>query len=131
MIEFTVETEIARPAAEVFAYATDPAKLATWQTNTVSAVPDHDGPLGLGTRVREVHRAPGGKQLASLVEVSDYEPNRSCSGRSNARSHATATRSNSCSTTAGPSHDRALGHATTSYDPNRPTATASRSIAGV
>jgi uncharacterized protein YndB with AHSA1/START domain len=76
MIDFTVETEIARPAREVFAYATDPTKLATWQANTVSVVGEGDGPLGLGTRLREVHRAPGGKQLASLVEVSEYEPDR-------------------------------------------------------
>ncbi len=76
MIQFTVETEIARSPTEVFAYVTDPAKLATWQTNTVSAVPEEDRPLGLGTRLREVHRAPGGKLLASLVEVSEYEPDR-------------------------------------------------------
>jgi uncharacterized protein YndB with AHSA1/START domain len=76
MIQFTVGTEIARPPAEVFAYVTDPAKLATWQTNTISAVAESDQPVGLGTRVREVHRAPGGKQLASLVEVSEYEPDR-------------------------------------------------------
>src|ERR1700737_2408946 len=76
MIQFTVQTEIARPPAEVFAYVTDPTKLATWQTNTVSAIAETDGPLGIGTRVREVHRAPGGKQLASLVEVSEYEPDR-------------------------------------------------------
>lgn len=76
MIEFTVETEIARPPTEVFAYATDPAKLGTWQTNTISAVAEGDQAFGLGTRVREVHRAPGGKQLASLVEVSEYEPDR-------------------------------------------------------
>ena len=71
MIEFTVGTEIARPPAEVFAYVTDPAKLATWQTNTISAVAENDQPFGLGTRVREVHRAPGGKHLASLVEMSE------------------------------------------------------------
>jgi uncharacterized protein YndB with AHSA1/START domain len=76
MIQFTIHTEIARPPSEVFAYATNPTKLATWQTNTISAVAENDGPLGLGTRVREVHRAPGGKQLASLVEVSEYEPDR-------------------------------------------------------
>jgi len=76
MIRFTVQTEIARPPTEVFAYATDPRNLATWQTNTISAVAEDDRPLGLGTRVREVHRAPGGKQLASLVEVSEYEPGR-------------------------------------------------------
>ena len=31
-------------------------------------------PLGVGTRLREVHRAPGGKELPSVVEVSEYEP---------------------------------------------------------
>ena len=74
MIQFTVETEIARSATEVFAYVTDPVKLSTWQTNTVSAAKEGDEPVGLGTRIREVHRAPGGRQLASVVEVSEYEP---------------------------------------------------------
>ncbi|HET6998786.1 MAG TPA: SRPBCC family protein [Solirubrobacterales bacterium] len=73
MIEFTVETDIERPVSEVFAYVTDPAKLPSWQTNTVSAVPEEDGPLRLGSRLREVHRAPGGKELKSLVEVSEFE----------------------------------------------------------
>ena len=45
MIEFTIETEIARPPEEVFAFATDPALLPRWQTNTVSALPLDDGPL--------------------------------------------------------------------------------------
>jgi uncharacterized protein YndB with AHSA1/START domain len=75
MIQFTIETEIARPVGDVFAYVTDPSRLATWQTNTVSAVQEGNGPLGLGTRLREVHRA-GGRDLESLVEVSDYEPDR-------------------------------------------------------
>lgn len=76
MIDFTVETDIARSPADVFAYVTDPAKLASWQTNTVSAVPDRDGPLRVGTRLREVHSGPGGRQLESLVEVSELEPDR-------------------------------------------------------
>ena len=76
MIDFTIDTEIARPPADVFAYATDPAKLGTWQTNTVSAVPEDDGPLRVGSRSREVHRAPGGKELPSVVEISEYEPDR-------------------------------------------------------
>ncbi|HET7443644.1 MAG TPA: SRPBCC family protein [Solirubrobacterales bacterium] len=76
MIDFTVETEIERPVAEVFAYVTDPAKLVSWQTNTVSAEIEGEGPLGLGTRLREVHRGPGGKELPSLVEVTEYEPER-------------------------------------------------------
>lgn len=76
MIQFTVETEIARSPTEVFAYATAPTKLATWQTNTISAAAEDDQPMRVGTRLREVHRAPGGEQLASLVEVSEYEPGR-------------------------------------------------------
>ncbi len=76
MIDFSVETHIERPVGEVFAYATDPERLATWQTNTVSAIREDDGPLRLGSRLREVHRAPGGKQLESVVEVSEYEPDR-------------------------------------------------------
>jgi uncharacterized protein YndB with AHSA1/START domain len=76
VIQFTVNTQIERPVAEVFAYATDPDRLATWQTNTVSAVADTEGPLRLGTRLREVHRAPGGKHLESVVEVSEYDRDR-------------------------------------------------------
>jgi uncharacterized protein YndB with AHSA1/START domain len=76
VIDFTVETEIGRPPGEVFAYVTDPARLPTWQLNTVSAVPESSGPVGLGTRIREVHSAPGGREVPSLVEVSEYEPDR-------------------------------------------------------
>jgi uncharacterized protein YndB with AHSA1/START domain len=76
MIQFVIETDIARPPASVFEYVTDPGKLATWQTSTVSAVAETPGPIGLGSRLREVHRAPGGKELASLVEVSEFERDR-------------------------------------------------------
>ena len=76
MIDFTIETEIARPVSEVFAHVTDPSKLATWQASTVSATQEDSGPLGLGTRLREVHRAPRGQELASRVEVSEYDPDR-------------------------------------------------------
>jgi uncharacterized protein YndB with AHSA1/START domain len=74
MIDFTLESHIAQPPAEVFDYVSDPERLATWQTNTVSAVPD--GPMRLGTRLREVHRTPGGKELESVVEVAEFEPGR-------------------------------------------------------
>ena len=76
MVDFTIEIEIERAPAEVFAYVTDWSMLATWQTNTVSAVPEQDGPIGVGSRIREVHRAPGGKKIHELVEVAEYEPDR-------------------------------------------------------
>lgn len=74
MIDFVVEREIAGRPGEVFAYMTDPSKLATWQKNTISALPD--GPMGLGTKIREVHSAPGGKRIETLVEVVEYVPGR-------------------------------------------------------
>lgn len=76
MVDFTVETHIARPVHEVFAYATDPDRLSTWQTNTVSAQREDDRPYGLGSRLREVHRGPGGKTFESVVEVVEYVPDR-------------------------------------------------------
>ena len=76
MIDLTVDTQIDRPVHEVFAYATDPDKLTSWQTNTVSARREDAGPYGVGSRLREVHRAPGGKELESVVEVVEYVPDR-------------------------------------------------------
>lgn len=76
MIEFTIQIEIARPVDEVFAYVADPARSPSWQTNTISVSQEGDGPLVVGTRLQEVHRAPGGKQLVSLVEVVELEPPR-------------------------------------------------------
>jgi uncharacterized protein YndB with AHSA1/START domain len=76
MIDFTVEVDIRRPVHHVFVYSTDPDRLPTWQTNTVSSIPEGDGVIGVGTRLREIHRGPGGKEFASLVEVTEYEPNR-------------------------------------------------------
>ena len=76
MIDITVESHIKRSADEVFDYVTDPSKLATWQTNTVSAAQESAGPIELGSRIREVHRGPGGREAESVVEVSEYELNR-------------------------------------------------------
>ena len=74
MIDFTIESRFARSPADVFDYVSDPERLPTWQTNTISSVPLDDGPLRVGTRLREVHRGPGGKELVSVVEVSEFEP---------------------------------------------------------
>lgn len=76
MIDFTVAIAIDRPASDVFAYVTDPARLPTWQTNTVEVEQLTDGPLGVGTQLHEVHRAPGGRRATSRVEVVEHEPPR-------------------------------------------------------
>ena len=61
MIDFTIDTRIDRSPTDVFDYVTDPDKLATWQTNTVSAERQDEGPLRIGSRLREVHSGPGGR----------------------------------------------------------------------
>jgi uncharacterized protein YndB with AHSA1/START domain len=76
MIDFTIERRIGRPPEEVFERISDPARLHTWQTNTVSAVQEGDGPIGVGTRMREVHRMPGGKRTESVVEIAEFEPDK-------------------------------------------------------
>jgi len=76
MIDFTIDTRIDRSPEEVFDYVTDPDKLATWQTNTVSAVRQDEGPMRLGSRLAEVHSGPGGKEFESVVEVVEYERGR-------------------------------------------------------
>jgi uncharacterized protein YndB with AHSA1/START domain len=70
-----IETEIARPPAEVFAYAIDPSQLPVWQKNIVSAAQEGDGPLDVGVRLREVHRI-GGKEVQTLAEISEFEQDR-------------------------------------------------------
>jgi ligand-binding SRPBCC domain-containing protein len=73
-VELTVHLN--RPVGEVFAYVTDPAKLAEWQPNLVSITKETPGPIGTGTRFREVRRAPFGRTVEAIVEVSAYEENR-------------------------------------------------------
>jgi uncharacterized protein YndB with AHSA1/START domain len=45
-VELTLEID--RPVEGVFAYVTDPAKLAEWQPNLVSVTKETDGPVRLG-----------------------------------------------------------------------------------
>ena len=65
---------IARPPGDVFAYMTDPAKLNTWQDagEVTKLTP---GPVGPGTRLREVHKALG-RSRTELTEIVVYEPGR-------------------------------------------------------
>jgi len=73
-VELTVVVD--RPVEEVFAYVTDPLTLAEWQPNLVSVTQETDGPMGAGTRLREVRRGPFGRNVEAIVEVAEYEENR-------------------------------------------------------
>jgi uncharacterized protein YndB with AHSA1/START domain len=65
---------IARAPREVFAYLTDPSKLASWQdAEEVEQITP--GAVGPGTRFREVHRAFG-RRREELTEVVTFDPGR-------------------------------------------------------
>jgi uncharacterized protein YndB with AHSA1/START domain len=74
VIRFGFSIDVARPVAEVFAYLSDPANLPEWQ-GTAEVVQLTDGPVGEGTRLREVHVSMG-RRLEAVTEVAAYEPDR-------------------------------------------------------
>ena len=74
MIEVRQSVEIARPPDEVFAYLTDPAKLPTWQ-DVEEVTQLTPGPIGPGTRFREVHKVLGIRRV-EITEVVTFEPGR-------------------------------------------------------
>jgi uncharacterized protein YndB with AHSA1/START domain len=71
--------EVDRPAEEVFAYATDPARFPEWQAGVVSGHMDGEGP-GVGARCISVRRI-GGAERASTSELVHVDPPRSWSVR--------------------------------------------------
>ena len=66
--------DIARSPHEVFAYITNPAKLATWQ-DAEEITKLTTGPVAAGTRFREVHKAFGRRRV-EMTEVVVFEPAR-------------------------------------------------------
>ena len=68
----TQSIEIARSPDDVFAFLTDPSKLATWQ-DAEEVTQLTPGPLGVGTRLREVHKALGRRRV-EITEFVVYEP---------------------------------------------------------
>jgi uncharacterized protein YndB with AHSA1/START domain len=74
VIRVSDTVEIGRAPEEVFAYVTDPAKLSTWQ-DAEEVVQLTPGPVGVGTRFREVHMVLG-KRREQITEVVGFEPGR-------------------------------------------------------
>jgi uncharacterized protein YndB with AHSA1/START domain len=64
---------VGRPPEAVFDYVTDSSKLAEWQTTKTSVEKLTDGAPGLGTRVRERTKPPGGKEFEQVVEFTEFE----------------------------------------------------------
>jgi uncharacterized protein YndB with AHSA1/START domain len=65
--------EVARPAADVFAYSTDPSRFPEWQAGVVSGAMEG---TGAGARCRTVRRI-GGSERASTSELVHVDAPRS------------------------------------------------------
>jgi uncharacterized protein YndB with AHSA1/START domain len=75
MFEITQTFTVDRPADAVFAYLTDPDKLASWQPTTVDVRRQATGPFRTGEVFEETHKA-GPRKLDSTFRVDAYEPPR-------------------------------------------------------
>jgi hypothetical protein len=75
MLNIETSALINHPAAEVFAYVTNPANAAEWQTDVQEIRQTSEGPLGVGTTWQETRKLLG-RSLEQSNKVTEYEPNR-------------------------------------------------------
>jgi hypothetical protein len=73
MAPITVSIEVDRPAAEVFAYATDPSRFSEWQKGVVSGHMESSGTTQVGDRCISTRRI-GFANRASTSTVTRFDP---------------------------------------------------------
>ncbi len=81
MITHTVE--IRRRPEEVFAYLDQPQRHGEWQSQIVSARVETEGPVRVGTRVKEIRKI-GGREQDTSYEITEHDPPRRSSFRGTA-----------------------------------------------
>lgn len=81
MIKHSIE--INRPAEEVFAYLDQLDRHREWQDSLLSVKVETQGPTGVGTRVVERRKVPGGAREIPY-EITEHEPPRKASFRGTA-----------------------------------------------
>ena len=75
MSRTVVTADIARPAAEVFSYATDPTRFGEWQQGVIDGRMESSGPVQVGARCLTTRRI-GGADRAVSSEVTHVDPPR-------------------------------------------------------
>jgi uncharacterized protein YndB with AHSA1/START domain len=80
MAPISESIEIDRSPEEVFAYLDDVERHGEWQDQIVAVEPQGDQPMGVGKRVRETRRVPGGDR-SMTYEITEYDPPRQSSFR--------------------------------------------------
>ena len=73
MSSITSHIEIARPAEEVFAYATDPSRFCQWQDDVVSVTVEAGQAPGVGSRFTTIRRMGRGER-AMTQEITESRP---------------------------------------------------------
>jgi uncharacterized protein YndB with AHSA1/START domain len=71
----THSIEINRSPKDVFAYLDQLERHGEWQGEIVSATRETDGPVGVGTRVREI-RKMGRREIDASYEITEHDPPR-------------------------------------------------------
>jgi uncharacterized membrane protein len=66
---------IDKPVDQVWTFVHDPAKDPLWQTTLLESQQLTEGPIGIGTKVREVRNFLG-RRVEMAWEFTEYEPNR-------------------------------------------------------
>ena len=80
MAPISESIEIDRTPEDVFAYLDDVERHGEWQEQIVTVEPQDDGPLRVGSRVKETRRVPGGDRTMTY-EVTEHKPPRQSSFR--------------------------------------------------
>jgi hypothetical protein len=80
MAPISESIEIDRKPEDVFAYLDDVQRHGEWQEQIVAVEPQNDGPLRVGSRVKETRRVPGGDRTMTY-EVTEHDPPRQSSFR--------------------------------------------------
>jgi uncharacterized membrane protein len=69
----TSSIEIDRPPEEVFAYLAELEKHSEWQADLIRSKVETDGPIGVGTRVSDTRKVPGGPREMTY-EIIEHDP---------------------------------------------------------
>lgn len=75
MIQHKATVHLNRPVEQVFSFLTDNHNLRMWQSNLIESEQLTDGPMRVGTRIREVRRL-GRRPSEIQAEITAFEPNR-------------------------------------------------------
>lgn len=76
----TSSIEIDRRPEDVFAYLADLERHGEWQAELLESKLETSGPVGVGTRVSDTRKVPGGKS-AMTYEITEHDPPRKSSWR--------------------------------------------------